>query len=116
VLTEDIASRAVADQCAPGAFSHVGDAWRRAGVTAPGGYGLHSASIQAAPPWAQEVPSRAPVVIPALRMRGREIAAAPLGKTLLGETTVRTQPTYNFTRATAAGNGTAGPHRWRLPD
>jgi hypothetical protein len=110
VLTEDIASCAVADLCASGAFSHVGDAWRYAGVTGQSGTTL------AAAPWAQEVPSWAPVVIPASRMRGREIAAAPLAKTLLGKTTVRTQPTYNFTRVMAAGNGTAGPHRWRLPD
>jgi hypothetical protein len=112
VLAEDIASRAVVDPCAPGAFSHVGDAWRDAGVTEPGAYGSQSAITQRA----QDVPSWAPVVIPALRMRGREIVAAPLAKTLLGQTTVRTQPTYNFTRAMSAGDGTAGPHRWRLPD
>jgi hypothetical protein len=121
VLAEDIASRAVIDPCAPGAFTHVGDEWRAAWTPGPSAYGWPSAydwqsAVAQRSQRAQETPSWAPAVIPALRMRGREIVAAPLAKTLLGQTTVRTQPTYNFTRAMATGDGTAGPHRWRLPD
>jgi hypothetical protein len=113
VLADNIASRAVVDPCAPGAFSHVKDAWRPAGVTCPS---VNAPQAQVTVRRPQEIPSLAQAVIPALRMRGREIVTAPLAKTLLGQTTVRTQPTYNFTRAMAAGDGTAGPHRWRLPD
>jgi hypothetical protein len=97
--------RRVVDLPAPGAFSHVEGAVRHAGASGGG----------APASWAVEAPFGTPAGVPAFDVYRPEIVATPLANRALGETTVRTQPTYNMTRVMAIGGGTPGPHRWRLP-
>jgi len=97
--------RRVVDLRAPGTFSHVAGAWRFAG--AAGGGAPASSAVEA--------PFGTLAGGPAFDMYKPEIVATPLANTALGHTTVRTQPTHNMTRVMAIGDGTPGPHRWRLP-
>lgn len=107
MLTNNIASRAVVSARARGAFFGAIDA--RGPVVGLTGVG-------AVAPWPLEVPPGVPAGISAIRMCELGVVTARLAKTSLGQTTVRTQHTYNFTRVMAAGDGTPGPPRGRLPD
>lgn len=107
MLTNNIASRAVVSERARGAFFGAVDAeGRMAGLTGVG----------AVAPWPLKARPGVPAGISAIGMRELGVVTAHLAKTSLGQTTVRTQHTYNFTRVMTTGDGTPGPPRGRLPD